>query len=81
MDFRSVLSKKREAVPTPDNICDELGNCYFGTFDKEFALGIAYVPVQCWKGITCNETSLKNGTVFEELTKPFTGCERRRMHG
>jgi len=52
-----------------------------GTFDKEFALGIAYVPVQCWKGITCNETSLKNGTVFEELTKPFTGCERRRMHG
>lgn len=36
MDFRDVLSKKREAVPTPDNICDELGNCYFGTFDKEF---------------------------------------------
>ncbi len=36
MDFRSVLSNKREAVPTPENICDELGNCYFGTFDKEF---------------------------------------------
>ncbi|MBQ6898467.1 MAG: DUF2804 domain-containing protein [Clostridia bacterium] len=36
MDFRNVLSKKREAVPTPENICDELGNCYFGTFDKEF---------------------------------------------
>lgn len=36
MDFRNVLSKKREAVPTPDNICDELGNCYFGTFQKEF---------------------------------------------
>ena len=36
MDFRNVLSKKREAVPTPDNICDELSNCYFGTFDKEF---------------------------------------------
>lgn len=36
MDFRDVLSKKREAVPTPDNVVDELGNCYFGTFDKEF---------------------------------------------
>lgn len=36
MDFRKYLSPKRQAVPTPDNICDELGNCYFGTFDKEF---------------------------------------------
>lgn len=36
MDFRQYLSSKREAVPTPENICDELGNCYFGTFDKEF---------------------------------------------
>ena len=36
MDFRKALSPKREAVPTPDNICDELGNSYFGTFDKEF---------------------------------------------
>lgn len=36
MDFKNALSEKRKAVPTPDNICDELGNCYFGTFDKEF---------------------------------------------
>lgn len=36
MDFSRYLSKKREAVATPDNIADELGNCYFGTFDKEF---------------------------------------------
>lgn len=36
MDFKKYLSKKREAIPTPDNIVDELGNCYFGTFDKEF---------------------------------------------
>ena len=36
MDFSEFLSKKREAVSTPDNIIDELGNCHFGTFDKEF---------------------------------------------
>lgn len=36
MDFRQYLSNKREAAPTPDNIVDELGNCHFGTFDKEF---------------------------------------------
>lgn len=37
MSFKEFLSEKREAVPTPDNIVDELGNCYFGTFDKEFS--------------------------------------------
>ncbi len=36
MDFNKYLSERRKAVPTPDNIVDELGNCYFGTFDKEF---------------------------------------------
>lgn len=36
MSFEEYLSDKRKSVPTPDNICDELGNCYFGTFDKEF---------------------------------------------
>ena len=36
MDFKKYLSIKREAAATPDNICDEFGNCYFGTFDKEF---------------------------------------------
>lgn len=35
-DFKKVLSKKREAVPTPENVVDESGKCYFGTFDKEF---------------------------------------------
>lgn len=37
MDFKQYLSPKREAVPTPADIADELGNCYFGTFDKEFS--------------------------------------------
>ena len=36
MSFYDVLSEKRKAVPTPDNVIDELGNCRFGTFDKEF---------------------------------------------
>ena len=36
MDFKKYLSDKRIPVATPDNVIDELGNCYFGTFDKEF---------------------------------------------
>lgn len=36
MDFKKYLSEKRKAVPTPENVVDELGNCHFGTFDKEF---------------------------------------------
>ena len=36
MDFKNVLSDKRIPVPTPNDICDENGKCYFGTFDKEF---------------------------------------------
>lgn len=35
-DFKSLLSKKRESVATPDNVVDENGNAIFGTFDKEF---------------------------------------------
>ena len=36
MTFYDVLSEKRKAVPTPDNVVDANGNAYFGTFDKEF---------------------------------------------
>lgn len=34
--FYDVLSDKRKAVPTPDNIVSPSGRAYFGTFDKEF---------------------------------------------
>lgn len=34
--FYDVLSEKRKAVPTPNNIVDPSGRAYFGTFDKEF---------------------------------------------
>lgn len=34
--FHDVLSKKRIAVPTPENVIDSNGKAYFGTFDKEF---------------------------------------------
>ncbi|MDO4381014.1 MAG: DUF2804 family protein [Clostridia bacterium] len=36
MNFYDVLSEKRKAVPTPENVVDENGNAYFGTFEKEF---------------------------------------------
>lgn len=34
--FYDVLSEKRKAVPTPENVVDKNGKAYFGTFDKEF---------------------------------------------
>ena len=34
--FYDVLSDKRKAVPTPENIVSPSGKAYFGTFDKEF---------------------------------------------
>lgn len=34
--FYDVLSEKRKAVPTPENIVAPSGKAYFGTFDKEF---------------------------------------------
>ena len=36
MDFRKFLLDTRIAVPTPENVVDAAGKCYFGTFDKEF---------------------------------------------
>ena len=36
MSFDDVLSPRRIPVPTPDDICDEFGNCRFGTFESEF---------------------------------------------
>lgn len=36
MNFKHILSDKRKAVQTPNNIIDEFGNCYFGTFSEEF---------------------------------------------
>ncbi len=36
MDFKEFLSEKRIAVPTPENVVDGAGNCYFGTFESEF---------------------------------------------
>lgn len=36
MNFNEHLSKKRIAVPTPDDVVDEFGMCRFGTFESEF---------------------------------------------
>ena len=36
MDYKKYLSEKRIPVPTPNDICDENGKCYFGTFQSEF---------------------------------------------
>ena len=36
MSFEQYLSEKRIAVPTPENVVDGAGRCYFGTFESEF---------------------------------------------
>ncbi|MBQ7637797.1 MAG: DUF2804 domain-containing protein [Clostridia bacterium] len=36
MDFSKYLSEKRIAVPTPENVINGVGECYFGTFESEF---------------------------------------------
>ncbi len=36
MDFKRVLSEKRNPVPTPADVIDENGKAVFGTFDSEF---------------------------------------------
>ena len=35
-DFQTFLSEQRQAVPTPPDLSDANGKCYFGTFDREF---------------------------------------------
>jgi len=36
MSFKKYLADERIPVPTPNDVVDENGKCYFGTFDKEF---------------------------------------------
>ena len=36
MDFKQYLSDTRIAVPTPENVVNGAGKCYFGTFESEF---------------------------------------------
>ncbi|MBQ5733890.1 MAG: spore coat associated protein CotJA [Lachnospiraceae bacterium] len=36
-------------------------------------LAMAYVLPQCFKGINDSFDSFKNGSIFPELIKPFTG--------
>lgn len=36
MDFKKILSDKRIAVETPENVIDKNGKAVFGTFKSEF---------------------------------------------
>ena len=40
-------------------------------------LAMAYVPWQKWQNIYNRQAALKNGTLFEELNKPFKGGQKR----
>ena len=41
--------------------------------DLHMVLAMAYVLPQCFKGINDSFDSFKNGYIFPELIKPFTG--------
>ena len=41
------------------------------------ALTMAYVPWQKWQNLYNRQAALKNGTLFEELNKPFKGGQKR----
>lgn len=38
---------------------------------------MAYVPWQKWQNLYNRQAALKNGTLFEELNKPFKGGQKR----
>lgn len=40
-------------------------------------LAMAYVPWQKWQNLYNRQAALKNGTLFEELNKPFKGGQKR----
>jgi hypothetical protein len=44
---------------------------------SEQVLVMAYVPWQKWQNIYKRQEALKNGTLFEELNKPFKGGRKR----
>ena len=51
----------------------ECGERYDMSSCQDFALAMAYVPWQKWQNIYEPCRALKNGTIFEELNKPFSG--------
>ncbi len=46
--------------------------------DPGLPIAMAYVPEQVWRGIIPLDAGLSNGTVFEELIKPFCAAGRRK---
>ncbi len=45
---------------------------------NNFALAMAYVPMQHFKNVYEPDTALQNGTIFPELNKPFMGWKGGR---
>lgn len=50
---------------------------------REKSLAMVYPVMQSWQSIYDPEVGFVNGTIFEELDKPFypTGCSRRNPEG
>jgi len=41
-----------------------------------FPIAMAYVPWQYWENIYEADKGLKQGTIFKDLDKPYTGCRK-----
>ena len=67
----------RMSYPVPDNCTGNTrlsGNCTGNTrLPDNFALAMAYVPMQKLKSLYELDEALKQGTIFPELNKPFLG--------
>ena len=48
-------------------------DCHSHNHKPDMVLAMAYVLPQCFKGINDSFDSFKNGSIFPELIKPFTG--------
>lgn len=63
------MPKTHEDADCTDKVCSQVDSC---------PLTMAYVPFQTFTGVYDNATALKNGTLFPELDKPFTGKRNTR---
>ena len=68
-------SKPRSFLPSSGRASSSTRVIRSGSNNQNLALAMAYVPMQCLKNAYCLEEALRNGTLFPELDKPFTGVK------
>ena len=72
------LNKNARREDVSEQVCPITPTC-----KSEKALAMVYAPKQMWCGIYEPDVALVNGTLFEELNKPFymSGCSTKCKEG